>query len=262
MSLQCHMPAPWFFNSTSENERRKDRSAEKIVLLNTLSKCSSWMLDTWLVPKRLYGNNELDDDGDGGDDRDDAERACDKTDDGDGGDDRDDAERAGERADVTTDQCGPTDGARVSRKCPCGCPSCIGYNSVLPNPFPTPYMSARTSTLGRWSTRQRQRPALPEAELGWQIESTCLTLAPTSPVSAHGFRAAPPPRSDPSLTPARQVRHQWRRTPSPSDLVETTRPSRHSREPPTQGEQQSWVSRQRQRPALPEAELGWQIQEK
>ena len=146
----------------------------------------------------------------------------------------------GERADVTTDQCGPTDGARVSRNCPCGCPSCIGYNSVLPNPFPTPYMSARTSTLGRWSTRQRQRPALPEAELGWQIESTCLTLAPTSPVSAHGFRAAPPPRSDPSLTPARQVRHQWRRTPSPSDLVETTRPSRHSREPPTQ-------SRQRQR---------------
>ena len=28
------------------------------------------MLDTWLVPKRLYGNSELDDDGDGGDDGD------------------------------------------------------------------------------------------------------------------------------------------------------------------------------------------------
>ena len=90
--------------------------------------------------------------------------------------------------------------APVSRNYPCECPSCIGYNSVLPSLFPTDNMSARTSTLGRWSTRQRQRPALPEAELGWQIESTCLTLAPTSPVSAHGFRAAPPPRSDPSLT--------------------------------------------------------------
>ena len=60
--------------------------------------------------------------------------------------------------------------APVSRNYPCECPSCIGYNSVLPNLFPTDNMSARTSTLGRWSTRQRQRPALPEAELGWQIQ--------------------------------------------------------------------------------------------
>ena len=42
------------------------------------------MLDTWLVLKRLYGNSELDDDGDGGDDG-------------------NDAEHDGERADVTTD---------------------------------------------------------------------------------------------------------------------------------------------------------------
>ena len=105
------------------------------------------------MPKRLYGNNELDDDGDGGDDR-------------------DDAERAGERAGVTTHQSAEvaSDGAPVSRNYPCECPSCIGYNSVLPNLFPADNMSARTSTLGRWSTRQRQRPALPEAELGWQIQ--------------------------------------------------------------------------------------------
>ena len=43
------------------------------------------MLDTWLVPKRLYGNSELDDDGDGGDDG-------------------NDAEHDGERADVKTKQ--------------------------------------------------------------------------------------------------------------------------------------------------------------
>ena len=42
------------------------------------------MRDTWLVPKGLYGNSELDDDGDGGDDG-------------------DDAEHDGELADVTTD---------------------------------------------------------------------------------------------------------------------------------------------------------------
>ena len=82
-------------NRTTEKLNRTNQKSKQdlSLMMNVLMKALGMMMmevirgspgDTWLVPKRLYGNSELDDDGDGGDDG-------------------NDAEHDGERADVTTD---------------------------------------------------------------------------------------------------------------------------------------------------------------